>query len=89
MVFNPNNLAGSSFYMGGLVDENGNVFREKDVMEDDYSEPILVGNKRYPVVSVREMNAEQGRKLINVIILDGKTELQYLLTEDEYKEAVE
>ena len=41
-VFIPANIADTYLLMGGYVDPNGNVFREKDVLEEDYSEPILL-----------------------------------------------
>ena len=49
LLFHPAELAGQGLYYGGEVDDNGNVFREKDVLEEDYSKPLLFGDETYEI----------------------------------------
>ncbi len=41
----------TDLYFGGEVDANGNYFRSKDVLEEDYSDPLM--NGRCKIASVK------------------------------------
>ena len=77
-------LADNGLYYGGEVDNNGNIYREKDVLEDDYSEPILVGGK-YSVF-VKRITTDEGVRYYNVSITSKDVDI--LLSESEFEAAV-
>lgn len=77
-------LADNGLYYGGEVDNNGNIYREKDVLEDDYSEPILVGGK-YSVF-VKRLTTDEGERYYNVSITSKDVDI--LLSESEFEAAV-
>ncbi len=53
-------------YMGGYVNESGEFFREKDVLEDDFSTPLITGICRITKATVwkRFHIIELNRKII-------------------------
>ena len=77
-------LADNGLYYGGEVDSNGNVYREKDVLENDYSDPILVGGK-YSVF-VKRLTTDEGERYYNVSITSKDVDI--LLSESEFETAV-
>lgn len=77
-------LADNGLYYGGEVDGNGNVYREKDVLENDYSDPILVGGK-YSVF-VKRLTTDEGERYYNVSITSKDVDI--LLSESEFEAAV-
>lgn len=77
-------LADNGLYYGGEVDNNGNIYREKDVLEDDYSEPILAGGK-YSVF-VKRLTTDEGKRYYNVSITSKDVDI--LLSESEFEAAV-
>ena len=97
MVIDMMRLAGKGLHFGGEVDENGNFFREKDVLNNDYSEPTLTTGI-YPTMVNLTVTMEKGRPtnryyrahifekmgLLDVTL----PKASLLLSEDEYKAAV-
>ena len=70
--FIPNFLADNHLYMGGYIDSNGNFFREKDVLEDSYDAPLLLGDTAYKIVSEKPVDDYISIELENgcIITLD-------------------
>ncbi len=79
--FNPNKLSGNYLHIGGFVDDNGNIFREKDVLEEDYSNPILLGGKKYDVKDVKEIS----QNTIGIFLNDGQG---LILSKAEFEQSV-
>lgn len=80
--FVPNNLACEYLMMGGMVEANGDLFREKDVLEEDFSQPILFGDTEYEIESEYWCDTEEW---VNVKLKNGAC---ISLGADEYKKAV-
>lgn len=88
-IFEPIKLADTYLVMGGYIDEDGNVYREKDVLNEDFATPLMT-NKPYvseePPIIVRT----SGDSYINVTLvplgeIPAKTSLT--LTKEEYRKA--
>ncbi len=77
-------LADNGLYYGGEVENNGNIYREKDVLEDDYSEPILVGGKYSAFI--KRITTDEGERYYNVSITSKDVDI--LLSESEFEAAV-
>lgn len=67
-----------SLYMGGEI-ENGSYYREKDVLEEDYSDPLLTG-----IVKIDAEDKMSGTDLHFVRCGD----VVVALNEEEYKTGV-
>lgn len=67
-----------SLYMGGEID-NGSYYREKDVLEEDYSDPLLTG-----IVKIDAEDKMRGTDLYFVRCGD----VVITLNEKEYKTGV-
>ncbi len=63
-------------HMGGLF-QNECFFREKDVLEDNYSNPIFYGRKE--IIDIKDATVNPEVKLFNITFNDGSL----LLTEEE------
>ena len=69
----------TNLHMGGEI-LNGGFFREKDVMNDDYSEPRLSGK-----YSVDFENYDEKTGLFTLHLTNGAEDARFLLTKDEYE----
>lgn len=88
-VFETEKLAGEGLYFGGEVDDNGNIFREKDVLENDYSCPLLESGK-YFVCSKLYVSLSEPKDRHYQICSDGQYSPRFslLLTVEESELAV-
>lgn len=65
-------------YMGGKFQDNC-FYREKDILEDDYSEPVHIG--KCEIEKIEDCNNSSDIKLVKVIFVNNQGGL--ILTEDE------
>ena len=62
-------------FMGGLIME-GCYYREKDVLEDDFSDPSLSG--QYEIEELSKMD-----DMYKVVLIDKSSRINFALTESE------
>ena len=72
----------SDLYMGGYVDTKGNVYREKDVLANDYSSPFLLAGNKYDAHMKHLPNKEQPWAIVSLNDIRGK-EYSLILYENE------
>ena len=88
LIFHPEELAEESLYMGGEFDCNGNFFREKDVLEEDYSNPLLIGGEEYDITEERWTPIQSDGKEVLLVMLSLDNGVSLHLTPEEYHQAV-
>ena len=84
-TFTSKALAGQYLEMGGYIDKDGNLFREKDVLAEDYSTPLLFGGMEYGVEKEVGFRRAQGGYVIRLSLTCG---VSVILTDKEYDMSV-
>ena len=88
LIFHPEALAEEYLVMGGEFDHNGNFFREKDVLANDFSNPILFGGEEYDVAEERWMPMQSGGEGAMLVVLSLDNGAILSLTPEQYHMSV-